>query len=482
MGTATVVADLGKIDTSFRTVLRRLNDAGRVLRIETPVSIECELAGIAHALQGDKALFFEQVEGWEMPVCSNLLFSRPNCETAFGLDVAGIRATMARAIHDRVPPVVVEAAPCQEVVITENLDLGRLLPILKYAPDDVARFVTGGIVILRDPLTGAHNASYHRLQLHGGNRTGIRVEFGRHLGVALDHARQLGQRLQIASVIGTDIAVTYVAAFMGAQMPVDADELAAAGGLRGSPLPVVRGRTIDLLIPAETEIVLEGSIDPNELQHEGPFGEFIQQYSAAGPSPVFEVSAVTMRRQPIYYAVNAAGLDSTFLRKYVMESALQEALRAAVPIVKDVAMTDGGLHRFHVVIQVEKRRPQDDGFQRNAALAAFATLKDLDLVILVDDDVDAHNPVDVEYALATRFEASQDIVLIPNARGHEMQRISRNGIRSKLVLDCTVPFEQRERFRRVQVADVDPSRYRTISAPVGAAVHEVFGPSPGQAG
>ena len=113
------------------------------------------------------------------------------------------------------------------------------------------------------------------------------------------------------------------------------------------------------------------------------------------------------------------------------------------------------MHRFHAVVQVRKTTPQHDGLQRNALLAAFAALKDLELVIVVDDDIDIRDPLDVEYALASRFEASRDLIVIPDARGHEYVRSGRNGIKSKLGIDATVPFEARERFRRIAFASVD---------------------------
>jgi 2,5-furandicarboxylate decarboxylase 1 len=147
------------------------------------------------------------------------------------------------------------------------------------------------------------------------------------------------------------------------------------------------------------------------------------------------------------------------LRKYVLEASLLKVLQSAIPIAVDAEMTAGGLHRFHAVIQVRKSTPQHNGLQRNAILAAFGALKDLDLVIVVDHDIDIRNPLDVEYALATRVEASEDLITVPGARGHEYVRVSRNGIRTKLGIDATVPFEDKARFSRVEFApvDVDPA-------------------------
>jgi 2,5-furandicarboxylate decarboxylase 1 len=134
----------------------------------------------------------------------------------------------------------------------------------------------------------------------------------------------------------------------------------------------------------------------------------------------------------------------------VMEASLLKALQSATPVVADVEMTAGGLHRFHAVLSIRKTSPQHEGFQRNAILAAFATLKDLDLVIAVDDDIDIRDPNEVEYALAMRMEASRDIFIVPGARTHEYVRVSNNGVRAKVGIDATLPFEERARFARAK--------------------------------
>jgi len=143
------------------------------------------------------------------------------------------------------------------------------------------------------------------------------------------------------------------------------------------------------------------------------------------------------------------------LRKYVLEVSLVKTLESAIPIFKDVDMPAGGLHRFSAVIQVEKTRPQHDGFERNAMMAAFGALKDLDFVIVVGEDIDIRNQDDVNYALAMRFDAARDLIVVPDARGHEMVRASVDGFRSKLGLDASVPFAQKEKFRRIEFAPVE---------------------------
>jgi 2,5-furandicarboxylate decarboxylase 1 len=448
------MSNSGVLDTRFRSALDRMAAQGRLTAYTAPVDPHLEVAAIMKKLDGGPALLFTAVDGYDTPVIGNLLSCQANCEAAFGIDFNGIRAFVGRALGEPKPPVLVEKAPAQQHVHTKDIDLGRLLPALHHTASDAGRFVTAGIVIVRDPDTGTYNASYHRLQLTGAGRTGVKLDFGRHLRLAFERAKRKGEALPIAVCIGSDLALHYTAATMGSQMPEHADELAVAGGLAGRPLPVVKAVSQDLLIPAETEIVLEGRMLPDETVTEGPFGEFVGYLSPADQAPVFEVTAVTHRDRPIYHAINGYGRETIMLRKYVLEASLLKVLQAAVPIVTDAEMTAGGLHRFHAVVQVKKATPQHDGLQRNAIFASFGALKDLDLVIVVDEDIDIRDPHDVEYALATRMEASRDLVVMPAARGHEYIRVGQNGIRAKLGIDATVPFAEKARFARCEFEQV----------------------------
>ena len=451
----TSLSNADVIDTRFRAALARMAEAGRLKTCDQPADTHLEIAGIMKKLDGGPAIMFTDPKGFAMPVLGNFLSAQANCEAAFGVDFRGIRTFIARALGAPLPPQIVKTAAAQQVVLTNGFDIRKLLPALHHTTDDSGRFLTAGIVIVKDPDTGIYNASYHRLQLLGADRTGLKLDHGRHLRLGWERAKARGQDLPVVVCIGTDIALHYTAATMGSQMPENADELAAAGGLAGRPLPVVRAVTQDRLVPAETEIVLEGRISVSQTVREGPFGEFIGFMSPADDAPVLQITAVTHRRKPIYLAINGYGRETIMLRKYVLEASLLKAVQPAVPIVTDAEMTAGGLHRFHAVVQVNKSLPAHEGLQRNAILAAFGALKDLDLVIVVDEDIDIRDPADVEYALATRMEASRDLIVIPEARGHEYVRAGRNGIRAKLGIDATVPIGDKERFRRMTFAATD---------------------------
>lgn len=460
-----MISNRAVLDTSFRTALNRMAVAGRLQAYTAPIDRHLEVAAAMKRQDGEPALLFTEVKGSDVAVLGNMLSCRENCEAAFGIDDRLIRDFVARALGGPLPPVEVAHGPAQEVVHTQDIDLGRILPVLQHTAADAGRFITAGIVLVRDPETGIYNASYHRLQLVGPHRTGIKLDYGRHLRLAYERARRMGQHLPVVVCIGTDLALHFTAATMGSQMPEHADELAVAGGLSGRPLPVVRAKTQDLLVPAETEFVLEGRILTGDTVEEGPFGEFIGYMAPAGEAPILEVAAVTHRKKPIYQAINGYGRETVMLRKYVLEASLLKAVQPAVPIVVDAEMTAGGLHRFHAVIQVRKASPQHDGLQLNAVMASFGALKDLDMVIVVDEDIDIRDPHDVEYALATRVEASRDLVVVPGARGHEYVRVGNNGIRAKLGIDATVPFADKARYRRASFEPIELDRAALTSDP-----------------
>jgi len=444
----------GAVDLRFRTALARLQRAGRIRAVTGRRDTDLEIASILKKLDGNQALVFPDVAGHGVPVIGNLLASPANCEAAFGLGFRDIRELIIRCFAgDGLAPRVVPDGPVRQNVITDGIDLGKQLPALRHAPGDGGRFITAGVVLARHPETGIWNASYHRLQLLGGSRTAIRLDLGRHLRSAFAAARQAGTALPIAVAIGTDLSLLYTAATMGSQMPEERDELAAAGALAGAPLEVLAGITQPVLVPAHAEFALEAVILPDQEVPEGPFGEFVGYFSDTGPAPVVEVTALAHRDDPVYFAINGAGRETVMLRKYVLEASVLKVLREAVPIVSDVDMTEGGLHRFHLNIAVSKKGPEHEGLQRNAALAAFGALKDLVRVVVTDDDIDIHSARDVEYAIATRCDAARDLVIIPGARGHEYVRVSDRGVLTKWLIDATVPPGERQRFTRVPFPD-----------------------------
>src|ERR1700722_16569440 len=281
------------LDTRFRSALSRLAEKDRIFTYQKPVDPHLEVAAILKKIDGKQALLFPSVQGSATPVIGNLLSSRENCEAAFGLDFNGIRGLVQRAMGGPLPPELVTEAPVQEVVLKTGFDIGALLPALFHAPGDAGRYITAGIVVVKDPVTGIYNASYHRLQVLGPDRVAIKLDLGRHLRLAFERAKEQGRSLPVAVCIGTDLALHFTAATMGSQMPETADELAVAGGLAGRALKVVKAGSQDLVLPAEGESVREAAIQADDVAPEGPFGKFAGFAAPAADAPVLRITAVT---------------------------------------------------------------------------------------------------------------------------------------------------------------------------------------------
>src|SRR5262245_50455961 len=201
------MSNSGVLDTRFRAALDRMAEQGRLTAYTAPVDPHLEVAGLMKKLDGGPALLFTAVDGYDIPVVGNLLSCQANCEAAFGTDFRSIRGFVGRALGNPQPPILIDKAPAQQHVHTRDIDLTRLMPALQHTAADAGRYITAGIVIVRDPDTGVYNASYHRLMIAGPNRAGIKLDFGRHLRLAFERAKAKGEALPIAVCIGADIAL-----------------------------------------------------------------------------------------------------------------------------------------------------------------------------------------------------------------------------------------------------------------------------------
>lgn len=448
-------------DLSFRAALQRLDAAGLLLKVEDEVDWNLELTSIMYK-QPERAMLFKHVKGYSIPVVGNFMGSEENVLAICQKNVAELRRFISEGMANPMPPRKVKSGPVQEV-FHDNPDLTKLLPLPKYAPDDGDRYISAGVVIAKDAETGVYNASYHRFMHVEQNRLLIKIDLGRHLRILWERAKSNGESLPIAVVLGPNIAMLYAGAMMGTGLPMEMDEYHVASGIQGSPLELVDCKTVPLQVPAEAEVVLEGSISPDEEMEEGPFMEFICLYSDVAPAPVTTINCLYHRKSPIWHVISTK--ESPNLYKHVREQGLMNAVKAAAPCVTDVALTAGGLYRFQLNIAVKKRSPADEGYQRNAIYAAITAQKDLDLIIVVDDDIDIRNPADIEWALATRWDASKGLILMPGSRGHDYVPISQDGVRTKAGIDASLPYGFPKRHKRIQMPSADLGKYRTSLAP-----------------
>lgn len=441
---------------SLRGWLDHLQRKQRLTVIRPGVDLRFGVAAIANRLDGKSASLFPQPGGHSIAVVSGLLSDRQWMAEAMGVTSAEVLARYEAASLNPLPWREVSDAACQQVV-HRQIDLNRLLPIPTHNEHDSGPYITAGLLITRNPRTGVQNVSIHRLQVNGPNRLGALL-LPRHALAFFQEVEALGEDLEVAVVIGAD-PLTLLAS--QAIVPIDHDELEIAGALHGRPLPVSRCVTHQIRVPADAEIVIEGRLLARARELEGPFGEFPQYYGERAERHVIEVDAVTHRFKPIFHTIVGGGLEHLLLGGIPREASMLGYLRRSFPCVRDVHLSRGGVCRYHLYVQIDKR---SEGEAKNVILGALGGHYDIKHVTVVDLDVDIHDPTEVEWAIATRFQADRDLVLIHESQGSKLDPSTRDGVGSKMGFDATVPLSAPTmRFQRIQVPGQQEIELETLA-------------------
>ena len=439
-------------EKSLRAWIAILEKENGIKHIQSEVSLIHQLAGLGKKADTKFALFFDKPAGHTIPVITGIASTRAHFALALGVQVGDVADHFAKAQDNPIKCTTIprEKAPAQEVVTTD-VDLSSL-PIPTHHEKDAGPYITAGILIAKDPETGEKNVSIHRLQVLDKNRLGI-LMLPRHLEHFYRKAEKKNEPLEIAVAIGVDPLILLASQ---ALVPLGYDELEIVGGLYREPLEVVKGVTVDLEIPAHCEIVLEGRILPKKREIEGPFGEYPKYYGPASPKPVIEISAITNRKNPIYHTIVPATMEHLLLGAIPREASLLKLVRNAVPTTKAVHLTPGGTCRYHAAISIDKK---NEGEAKNAMFAAFGSSQEVKHVVVVDTDVDIFDPVEVEWAIATRCQAAQDVFIVPRAMGNKLDPSTDNGICDKMGIDATVPLNaEPDRFERIRIPGEDKLR------------------------
>ena len=459
--------------TDLRRWLRHLARTNRLTVIKPGVPLRFTLAAIAKRLEGESASYFPGPEGHSMPVIAGVLGARSWAAEALGVAESELLSRFQQALEKPLPlnETSPDQAPCQEVV-HQDIDLRRLLPIPTHHEHDAGDYITAGLLIARDPVSGKQNLSIHRLQITAPDRMGILI-LPRHLNAFFGNAEASNVPLPISIVIGVDPLILLASQAMA---PLGQDELEIAGALHGRALDVVRSRASDILVPASAEIVIEGEILPEVREMEGPFGEFPRYYGPGGMRQVVKVNAVTTRYNPIYHTIVAAGWENLLLGGIAREASILSHLQNVLPAVQDVHLTPGGQCRYHLCIKVRK---SEEGEPKNVIMAAFGSHYDIKQVIVVDEDVDIHDPRSIEWAVATRFQADQDLIVVSGGHGSKLDpSSSTKGVSAKLGIDATIPLDNNGEYSVMRIPgedELDLDHWRCQTAEHWA--EEAFGES-----
>jgi 2,5-furandicarboxylate decarboxylase 1 len=427
----------------LRGWLAHLAATGRLAIARPGARLEFEIAGIANRLDGEKASLFPRPEGREGCVVSGVVSDRSWMAEALGQSDADLLAHFEAAAMNPIPWREIQDAPCQQRVDREP-DLGRL-PIPTHNEHDSGAYITAGLLIVRNPKTGRQNVAIHRLQVSGPDRLGALL-LPRHTLSFQEMAEREGSDLDVAIVIGAGPAALLASQ---AIVPLDQDELEIAGALIGRPLDVVKCLNSDIRVPADAEFVIEGRFLADAREPEGPFGEFPQYYGERAARHVIEVDLITSRPRPIFHTIVGGGLEHLLLGGIPREATILATLKRSFPDVKDVHLSRGGICRYHLYVQFQKRF---EGEAKNVIMGALAAHYDIKHVVVVDPDVDIHDPAQVEWAIATRFQADRDLVVVGGSLGSKLDPSTDAGVGAKMGLDATIPLEAPEmRFKKIRV-------------------------------
>jgi 2,5-furandicarboxylate decarboxylase 1 len=438
---------------NFRQFLGRLRQTGELVDLHQAVDIR-HIATLVD--QANTALYFHNVIGYDIPVVSGIIRSRERAMAALGCETyREIEDKLALAIAKPIPPKYVKTSPTREVVLLgEGVDLYKL-PIPMSSIYDGGPMITAGVVIARDPELGI-NSGIYRFIVKEKNLTGIDIVTPNNMRMFAQRAFERGEPLPISISIGTHpIEITG----SGYRAPLGVDEMAIVGGIRGTPVELAQCETIDMPYIADAEIVLEAEILPTGWTYpEGRFGEFTRLMGGLHWNPLVRIKAISMRKDAIYYNLHMPW-ENTWLAAPTRYAAIRQALRTAGVQVKDINVTLGGCAFWHAVISIKKQ----PGEAKNALLAALSVM-DLKHVVVVDDDIDVFDPMDVEWAIATRVQGDKDIMIVSNARAKPLDPSLPQGAGvvptgAKVGIDATIPDGiPKEHYERITYAYADKAK------------------------
>jgi len=433
----------------FRDFVEQLRRNGELTRIPREVSTEFEIAGIIEAL-GEKPVLFEKVTESNLPVVAGLLSSKDLIARGIGITKDTLLPKLSRAVEAPKAATVVSHGECQEVVENE-VDLTSL-PIMRYTQKDGGKYIASAVAIVRDPEFNTRNMCFHRLMLLDRNHFVVRIVENRGTDTALKKA---GGELDVAFCIGNSTAVLLSAS---TTLPMGVDELGMANALENTEL--VKCKTVDLEVPKDSEIILEGRITKDKAT-EGPFLDLTGIVDKSRQQPVVEIKCITHRKNPLYQTILAGRNEHKLLMGMPKEPTMFNEVNKVCQC-KDVYITPGGCSWLHAVVQIKKQNV-DDG--KKAIAAAFEGHKSLKHCVVVDEDINIYDPHDVEWAIATRFQADKNTIVLSNQPGSSLDPSGdltegKKATTSKAGIDATAPLVTTGKgFKKEQYARVDLNRY-----------------------
>jgi 2,5-furandicarboxylate decarboxylase 1 len=426
----------------LKSFISSLDEAGEIIKIEEELSPTFEIAAALRYLdrRNDKAILFSRVKGYTIPIVGNLFQSYRGIATALGIkNSQKVMDEYWKRSSARIKPEIEKSGPVKEVILKGDIDILKVMPVLTHHEKDAGPYFSSAVTIAKDPQTGIRGMGIHRIQVKGKNKIGIFLgtpPLSRFL--SLSDAK--GKPLEIAIIIGVD-PLTFLASITYAPEGIDKFDL--AGGLRGKPVELVKGETVDIEVPRYAEFVMEGQILPGVRETEGPFGESGGAYLTV-QNPVAHINCVYHRKQPIYHALMPFNKENGIITNLVWEATQLDNIQRSLPAVKKVHLW-GSVGEV-AVVQIEKYG-EDDG--RKIIKDLFNLLTRAKGIIVVDTDIDIQDPYEVEWAVFTRFQVDRDLLTISGVPGSVLDPSADGGLTSKWGLDATKPLKEAEKYEHI---------------------------------
>jgi len=439
--------------TDLRGFLKVLETAGNLIHFKEELSTEYEISAAIKYIARNlgKAVLFDRVKGYDVSVVGNLLGSRQNMAIAFRVGKEELVQTYLKRAGNLIKPRLLNSAPVQGVVIEADVDIGRVIPVLVHHEKDAGPYMTSAVTIAKDPHSGIRGMGLHRIQIKDKDRIGIFLATPP-LSDFFAKAEQLNKPLEIAIAVGVD-PLTFCAAPLFA--PTGVDKFEIAGGFAEQPVELVKCRSVDIEVPANAEFILEGYLEPNFREKEGPFGESSGVYLAYD-NPVGRITAITHRSRPIYHALVPFDEEDKILASIMILPYLLKSIREAIPEVRIEDAYMVGMDGF-CIVQIDKRTETDPRLVIDYLMQSPL----IKMAAVVDRDINISELYDVSWAITTRVYPDRDVVIRSGLPGCVIDPSASElgkgefthlfGRVAKVGFDATKPLKNAARFEKVGV-------------------------------
>lgn len=440
----------------LRAALSELEEKQYLETCYVEVDPKYELGAVLKYFNNEKPILFNKVKGSPNSAVGGLFGDRDIYYEMMNTTKDERITQLMNAVANPKPFKRLNKGPIMENIITRNIDIERMFPVPTFHGEDSSSFITAGVVVVKDPETEKYSTSVRRLQVNARDELSILIASPLATEQFI-HFENQNKPLEVAIILGYDYPFLLASQISTATYGVDKYEVDSA--LRGESLELVKCSSIDLEVPAHAEIVLEGVMVPNKRKAEGPFGELMGYYGNVGNHPIVDIKAVMHRNNPIMQVAFPCR-EEHLANGLAREMELYTYIKNMVEVV-DVNVTVSGGCRFHAVVSINKKT---EGDGKSAIIAALASNKDMKHVVIVDDDVDIYSHDAIEWAIATRFQASKDLVIIPGGIGSGLEPShSIRGVTDKLGFDATKPVgEGAKKFEKAKIPGyetIDIKRY-----------------------